>query len=80
MADKLKITFAPGCFDYFEGTQEELDAMIAEITALFESEDLAEKFAEGKIVYLGENDLTEEEWEHLDEQDAKYLSNSKTLH
>lgn len=29
----LKIEFAPGAFDGFEGTQEELDEMIAEIKA-----------------------------------------------
>jgi hypothetical protein len=28
---KLKIEFAPGAFDDFEGTQEELDELIAEI-------------------------------------------------
>lgn len=28
---KKEIVFAPGCFDNFEGTQEELDAMIAEL-------------------------------------------------
>ncbi len=33
----LKIEFAPGCFDNFEGTQEELDEFIAEITRLFKS-------------------------------------------
>ncbi len=33
---KLEVTFAPGCFDDFEGTQEELDALIAEIKAKFE--------------------------------------------
>jgi hypothetical protein len=39
MTDKkaLKIEFAPGCFDNFEGTQEELDEMIAEINKMFES-------------------------------------------
>ena len=30
----LKIEFAPGCFDNFEGTQEELDALIKEIQNL----------------------------------------------
>ena len=25
---KLKIEFAPGCFDHFEGSQEELDDLI----------------------------------------------------
>lgn len=39
MTDKkdLKIEFAPGCFDGFDGTQEELDAMIAEIQLAVES-------------------------------------------
>ena len=32
---KLKVEFAPGAFDTFEGTQEELDEMIAEITTMF---------------------------------------------
>ena len=36
----LKIEFAPGCFDNFEGTQEELDEMIAEINKMFESGEL----------------------------------------
>ena len=27
----LKIEFAPGCFDNFDGTQEELDAFMAEL-------------------------------------------------
>lgn len=34
---ELKIEFAPGCFDNFEGTQEELDALIAQITEMFRS-------------------------------------------
>lgn len=37
MADndkELKVTFAPGCFDNFEGSQEELDALMAEIMAM----------------------------------------------
>ncbi|HET8688517.1 MAG TPA: hypothetical protein VFM18_18040 [Methanosarcina sp.] len=39
----LKIVFAPGCFDDFEGTQEDLDAMQAEIMQLFESGEFLEK-------------------------------------
>jgi hypothetical protein len=38
----LKIVFAPGALDNFEGTQEELDEMIAEITALAETGELEE--------------------------------------
>jgi hypothetical protein len=37
-----KIVFAPGCFDTFEGTQDELDEMIAEITRMAESGELLE--------------------------------------
>ena len=36
MADKLKIEFVPGCFDDFDGTQEELDELVAEITRMVE--------------------------------------------
>jgi hypothetical protein len=34
---KRTITFAPGCFDSFEGTQEELDGLQTEIMRMFES-------------------------------------------
>ncbi len=33
---KLEITFAPGAFDWFDGTQEELDALIEEVKKVFE--------------------------------------------
>ena len=36
---KIKIVFAPGSFDNFEGTQEELDAFIKEITEMFQDPD-----------------------------------------
>lgn len=32
-----EIVFAPGCFDGFDGTQEELDELIAEIHRKFKS-------------------------------------------
>ena len=31
MSEQLKVVFAPGCFDDFEGTQEELDEFVAAI-------------------------------------------------
>jgi hypothetical protein len=34
---KRTITFAPGCFDSFEGTQEELDELQAEIMRMFDN-------------------------------------------
>ena len=39
---KLNILFAPGCFDSFEGTQEELDELVAEILAQFDNDDVWE--------------------------------------
>jgi hypothetical protein len=36
MTDKdFKLEFAPGCFDDFEGTQEELDQLVKDIQAMF---------------------------------------------
>lgn len=40
---KIELVFAPGCFDNFEGTQEELDELIAEIKASFDSGDFLSK-------------------------------------
>jgi hypothetical protein len=40
---KITVNFAPGAFDDFEGTQEELDQLIAEITRMAESGELFEK-------------------------------------
>jgi hypothetical protein len=52
---KLKVTFAPGCFDKFEGTQEELDAFVKEIEEAVTSGEL-----------LGESrELTDDDWEEL---------------
>jgi hypothetical protein len=43
MDKKLKIEFAPGCFDNFDGTQEELDELVAEIQRMAETGELFEK-------------------------------------
>jgi hypothetical protein len=37
---KVEIVFAPGCFDNFEGTQEELDEFVAELNRLVETGEL----------------------------------------
>ena len=39
----MKLVFAPGCFDNFEGTQEELEALIKEIEESFTSGDAFEQ-------------------------------------
>lgn len=69
MTNKLKITFEPGCFDNFNGTQEELDAMIADVVRMFETGD----FTGAKVVYLGENDLDDEDTNSL-QNDTKQSS------
>lgn len=53
---KIKIEFAPGCFDNFEGTQEELDELLAEIRGMIESGEL---FTEAR--HLDMNELMEED-------------------
>ena len=52
---KLKIEFAPGCFDSFDGTQEELDSLIAQLTQQVESGELMEK-------------STPVDWDNLDDE------------
>jgi len=47
----VKIVFDPGCFDDFDGTQEELDSIVAEIKEMF-ANGLAE--AESRELSLGE--------------------------
>jgi hypothetical protein len=36
----MKLVFAPGCFDNFEGSQEELDSLVKEIEQAFVNGDL----------------------------------------
>jgi DNA gyrase inhibitor GyrI len=40
------IEFAPGCFDHFEGSQEELDQLMAEIMQMVESGDMIDNSTE----------------------------------
>jgi hypothetical protein len=40
---ELKVVFAPGCFDTFEGSQEELDELMSEIGQLIQSGELFNK-------------------------------------
>lgn len=43
---KIKVTFMPGSFNDFDGTQEELDALVAEIVRMAESGELLENAEE----------------------------------
>ena len=55
----LKLEFAPGCFDGFEGTQEELDDLIAEIQRQFDSGEM-----EANSTPVDIDELIEEEPEY----------------
>lgn len=66
---EIKIEFAPGCFDHFEGTQEELDELINEIKTMFASGNIHEKSRE--ITEDDFDELPEEVQEHL----IKFLNN-----
>ena len=46
----LKVQFAPGCFDEFEGTQEELDLLMADIHSMFEGMTTEDLEASGSVV------------------------------
>jgi len=52
----LKIEFAPGCFDAFEGTQEELDELVASIKEMFRTGE-AKNARRLDLDDLGEEDL-----------------------
>lgn len=54
---ELKIEFAPGCFDGFEGTQEELDAFIAEITRMFKTGEVQQLARPLDLDDLDEDDI-----------------------
>ena len=45
-----EIVFAPGCFDHFDGTQEELDALKDEILAMFAGKTTKEIMAESRVM------------------------------
>lgn len=68
---ELKIEFAPGCFDNFEGTQEELDELITEIKRMFESGEAIEK---ARLIDLDE--LTDDDAEIVEHLT---LSQGRTL-
>lgn len=70
---KPQIEFAPGCFDNFEGTQEELDEMVAEIRRIFESGEFEELSQPLDIDALIEEDpeLAEKLIESMDAEPRK---------
>ena len=82
MTKEMKIQFAPGCFDNFEGTQEELDTLMAEILSMFEGKTPEELEAMSKP-------LDDEAWDELPDEVKEQLirshneddhDNTRTLH
>jgi hypothetical protein len=53
---KVKVVFDPGCFDDFEGTQEELDEAVAMIQKMFEDGTALEQSRELDLDELMETD------------------------
>lgn len=53
---KVKIVFAPGCFDTFEGSQQELNEFIAELNRLAETGELFEQSRPVDLDNLSEED------------------------
>jgi hypothetical protein len=60
--NKMKIEFAPGAFDQFDGTQEELDALVAELELMAESGELEA------------NSVALEDWDDLDDEDRDIIA------
>ncbi len=73
----LKITFAPGCFDNFEGTQEELDDLMKIIQDMFDSGEAQLKAIPVEDIL---DEFTEEELVEMFDQLPDEYSTPKTLH
>ncbi len=71
---KLKVVFAPGCFDDFDGDQAELDELIAEINRLVDSGEIFEK---AQPVDLDDGTWDEEDIEHLSNAMDRYDNGDK---
>jgi hypothetical protein len=67
---KIHVEFAPGAFDSFDGTQEELDALMAEIQRMAESGELEEN-----SIALDSDDILDSVSEEDREQIIQALDN-----
>jgi diphthamide synthase (EF-2-diphthine--ammonia ligase) len=98
MTDKKtpEIVFAPGCFDNFDGTQEELDQLMKTIQEMFDSgeaelnaiplEDMLEEFSDEELEQIAEQLGIDPDEYMIDEDDVEELAsdfvshNTRTLH
>jgi hypothetical protein len=67
----IKVSFAPGCFDDFEGTQEELDELVKLITETIESSSMEEL---EKV-----SEPLEEQWDDLNDDTRESIMKSLDL-
>ena len=76
---KMQVVFAPGCFDDFEGTQDELDDLIKQITETFSNMTPEELEASSRT--LTDNDISElcEEFEDQPELLKQIVGGSNRL-
>lgn len=65
----IKIEFAPGCFDSFEGTQEELNELVSHIQEMFANKTREEIEAES-------HELSDEDWDELDDAAKEQIARS----
>ena len=56
MTDPKKIEFAPGCFDDFDGTQEELEQLMNQLQTMFENMTTDELQARSRTVSMEDLD------------------------
>jgi hypothetical protein len=63
MNKPLKIIFAPGSLDNFDGSQEELDALVLEIQSGFETGEFFEN----------STPLSDDDWNNLDDADRNAI-------
>lgn len=69
----MKITFAEGCFDDFEGTQEELDELVAHIKELAASGELLENATVVNLTDALDISLPADDLEEIDDEVLELL-------
>ena len=62
----LRVEFAPGAFDHFDGTQEELDQMMKEIMDMFANMTPEELEAQSRPI----------DWDNLDDEERAILQSA----
>jgi hypothetical protein len=77
---KPKIIFAPGAFENFEGTQEELDELVSEITNMVESGDFLANVIPLESLPEEEMQILLQQMGIMEEDEAPALPTSWKLH